>query len=168
MLRGSMTAGQWRPKQRPHPEPHPGNCREMDSRLIWRFEVPADFTPERSPADQRVAVSSPATCLHDVVSRASGSGVPDLLTRSTRNTCIARVRSVVYEPGERARILHAHEAVAEAIISGDASSIVQVIRYHRHEAVVEAIISGDGDRAENLTRDQVQQFLDRFKEIIQD
>ena len=53
---------------------------------------------------------------------------------------VARVRSVVYEPGERVRILHAHKAVAEAIISGD------------------------GDRAENLMREHMQEFVSRFEE----
>ena len=66
--------------------------------------------------------------------------MPDLLTRSLKDVCIARVRRVGYEPGERAGILHAHEAVAEAIISGDS------------------------DRAEDLLRDHMQEFVNRFEE----
>ncbi|MCY4631770.1 MAG: FadR/GntR family transcriptional regulator [bacterium] len=81
-----------------------------------------------------------ATDFHDIVSGASGNGVLDLLTRSLKDIYVARIRSVVYEPGERARILQAHEAVAEAIISGD------------------------GDRAEELMREHMQDFVDRFEE----
>ena len=64
----------------------------------------------------------------------------DLLTRSLKDIYVARVRSVVYEPGERVRILHAHKAVAEAIIGGD------------------------GDRAEDLMRDHMQEFVNSFEE----
>ena len=81
-----------------------------------------------------------ATVFHDIVSGASSNSVLDLLTRSLKDIYVARVRSVVYEPGERARILHAHEAVAEAIICGD------------------------GDRAEDLMRDHMQDFVNRFEE----
>ena len=81
-----------------------------------------------------------ATVFHDIVSGASGNGVLDLLTRSLKDIYVARVRSVVYEPGERAGLLHAHEAVAEAIICGD------------------------GDRAEDLMRDHMQDFVNRFEE----
>ena len=81
-----------------------------------------------------------ATSFHEIVSGASGNSVLDLLTRSLKDIYAARVRSVVYEPGERVRILHAHKAVAEAIIGGD------------------------GDRAEDLMRDHMQEFVDRFEE----
>ena len=62
------------------------------------------------------------------MSGASGNGVPDLLTRSLKDIYVARVRGVVYEPGERARILHAHEAVAEAIISGNGDRAEHLMR----------------------------------------
>ena len=81
-----------------------------------------------------------ALSFHDLVSGASGNSVLDLLTRSLKDIYVARVRSVVYEPGERAKILHDHEAVAEAIISGD------------------------GDRAEKLMRYHMQEFVARFEE----
>lgn len=81
-----------------------------------------------------------ATEFHDIVSGASGNGVLDLLTRSLKDVYVARVRGLVYEPGERARILEAHEEVAEAIISGD------------------------GGRAEELMREHMEEFVDRFEE----
>ena len=75
------------------------------------------------------------TSFHEIVSGASGNSVLDLLTRSLKDIYVARVRSVVYEPGERAKILHDHEAVAEAIISGDADRAEKLMREHMREFV---------------------------------
>lgn len=83
-----------------------------------------------------------ATGFHDVISGASGNRVLDLLARSLKDIYVARVRSVIYAPDDRVKLLHDHEVVAEAILSGD------------------------GDKAEALMRDHmveyVQIFEDRF------
>ena len=81
-----------------------------------------------------------ATSFHEIVSGASGNSVLDLLTRSLKDIYAARVRSGVHEPGERAKLLHDHQAVADAIISGD------------------------GDRAEKLMREHMQEFVALFEE----
>ncbi len=89
--------------------------------------------------DQYLAV---ATDFHGIVSGASGNTVLDLLARSLKDIYVARVRSIVYAPDEREKLLHDHEVVADAILSGD------------------------GDRAESLMRDHMQEYVaimeDRF------
>lgn len=128
----------------------------MEARLILE-PVMARQAAERGDADVRAALQDAidrssggldddqqyldvVTSFHEFVSGASGNSVLDLLTRSLKDIYVARVRSVLHEPGERAKILHDHRAVADAIISGD------------------------GDRAEKLMREHMQQFVTVFEE----
>ena len=85
-----------------------------------------------------------ATGFHSLVSGASGNGVLDLLTRSLKDIYVARVRSVVYEPQEREKLLHDHEVVADAIISGDGDRAEKLMREHMEEyvAVLEERFTG--------------------------
>ena len=80
------------------------------------------------------------TGFHEIVSGASGNSVLDLLTRSLKDIYVARFRSVIYTPDERAKLLRDHEVVADAIISGD------------------------GDRAEKLMREHMQEYVAVFEE----
>jgi GntR family transcriptional repressor for pyruvate dehydrogenase complex len=76
-----------------------------------------------------------ATDFHGVVSGASGNGILDLLARSLKDIYVARIRSIVYEPDERAKLLHDHEVVADAIISGDGDEAERLMRDHMQEYV---------------------------------
>ena len=91
--------------------------------------------------DQYLAV---ATDFHGLVSGASGNGVLDLLTRALKDIYVARVRSVVYQPDERAKLLHDHEVVADAIIEGDGEQAEKLMREHMEEyvAVMEERFTG--------------------------
>ena len=91
--------------------------------------------------DQYLAV---ATDFHGLVSGASGNGVLDLLTRALKDIYVARVRSVVYQPDERAKLLHDHEVVADAIIAGDGEQAEKLMREHMEEyvAVMEERFTG--------------------------
>ena len=85
-----------------------------------------------------------ATDFHGLVSGASGNGVLDLLTRALKDIYVARVRSVVYQPDERAKLLHDHEVVADAIIAGDGEQAEKLMRGHMEEyvAVMEERFTG--------------------------
>ena len=76
-----------------------------------------------------------ATGFHSVVSGASGNSVLDLLTRALKDIYVARVRSIVYLSEERAKLLHDHEVVADAIISGDGDRAEKLMREHMEEYV---------------------------------
>ena len=78
---------------------------------------------------------SVATGFHDLISGASGNVVLDLLARSLKEIYVARVRSVIFKPDERAQILKDHEVVAEAILSGDGDKAEQFMREHMEEYV---------------------------------
>ncbi len=80
------------------------------------------------------------TDFHGLVSGASGNSVLDLLTRSLKDIYLARVRSIVYAPDERAQLLHDHEEIAGAILKGD------------------------GDRAETLMREHMEEYVGIFEE----
>lgn len=84
------------------------------------------------PDEQYLAV---ATDFHGVVSGASGNGVLDLLARSLKDIYVARVRSIVYAPDEREKLLHDHEVVADAILSGDGDLAEALMREHMEEYV---------------------------------
>jgi GntR family transcriptional repressor for pyruvate dehydrogenase complex len=81
-----------------------------------------------------------ATDFHGIVSGASGNSVLDLLARSLKDIYVARIRSIVYQPDEREKLLHDHEVVADAILSGD------------------------GDRAETLMREHMQEYVSIMEE----
>lgn len=76
-----------------------------------------------------------ATGFHSVVSGASGNGVLDLLTRALKDIYVARIRSIVYLPEEREKLLHDHEVEADAIISGDGDRAEKLMREHMVEYV---------------------------------
>lgn len=76
-----------------------------------------------------------ATDFHGIVSGASGNNVLDLLARSLKDIYVARVRSIVYAPDERQKLLHDHEVVADAILSGDGDSAEALMREHMEEYV---------------------------------
>lgn len=76
-----------------------------------------------------------ATGFHDVITGASGNVVLDLLSRSLKEIYVARVRSIVYEPHEREKLLKDHEVVADAILSGDGEQAEQLMREHMDEYV---------------------------------
>lgn len=76
-----------------------------------------------------------ATDFHSVVSGASGNRVLDLLARSLKDIYIARLRSEVYQPDEREKLLHDHAVVADAIISGDGDLAERLMRDHMQEYV---------------------------------
>lgn len=85
-----------------------------------------------------------ATGFHSVVSGASGNSVLDLLARALKDIYVARVRNVVYQPDERAKLLHDHEIVADAIIASDGERAEKLMREHMEEyvAVMEERFTG--------------------------
>ncbi|MGI9624834.1 MAG: FadR/GntR family transcriptional regulator [Acidimicrobiales bacterium] len=78
---------------------------------------------------------SVATGFHEVILGASGNAVLDLLARSLKEIYVARVRTVVYQPDEREKLLHDHEVVADAIVSGDGALAERLMREHMVEYV---------------------------------
>ena len=76
-----------------------------------------------------------STGFHGVVSDASGNSVLDLLARALKDIYVARIRSVVYKPDERAKLLHDHEMVANAIIAGDGELSEKLMREHMEKYV---------------------------------
>jgi DNA-binding FadR family transcriptional regulator len=76
-----------------------------------------------------------ATDFHGIVSGASGNNVLDLLARSLKDIYVARIRSIVYAPDEREKLLSDHEVVADAILSGDGDRAEALMREHMEEYV---------------------------------
>lgn len=76
-----------------------------------------------------------ATDFHGIVSGASGNNVLDLLARSLKDIYVARIRSIVYAPDEREKLLRDHEVVADAILSGDGDGAEALMREHMEEYV---------------------------------
>lgn len=83
---------------------------------------------------------SVANDFHEIIAGASGNRVLDLLANSLKQIYIARIRSFIYRPEERAKLLADHDIVAEAILSGD------------------------GDEAERLMRDHMQEYVRLFED----
>ncbi|MEQ8718415.1 MAG: FCD domain-containing protein [Acidimicrobiales bacterium] len=78
---------------------------------------------------------SASTSFHDVVTSHSGNRVLDLIARALKEIYVERIREIAYEPSERARILEAHEAIADAILAGDGDTAETLMREHMVEYV---------------------------------
>lgn len=76
-----------------------------------------------------------ATSFHDAVTGQSGNRVLDLIARALKEIYIERIREIVYEPGERDRILEAHDEIADAILAGDGDTAERLMREHMDEYV---------------------------------
>jgi len=75
------------------------------------------------------------TRFHEVVAAGSGNRVLDLLAASFKEIHVARVRSAVYQPHERAKLLRDHQEISAVICSGDGDLAEELMREHMTEYV---------------------------------
>lgn len=76
-----------------------------------------------------------ANGFHELIAGASGNRVLDLLANSLKQIYLARIRTYVYRPEEREKLLADHEVVANAILSGDGERAEELMREHMAEYV---------------------------------
>ncbi len=72
---------------------------------------------------------------HDIIGKASGNAVLDLLSSSLKNIYAARVNPSVFAFGERDEVFDTHESIAEAILAGNATQAEREMQDHMREMV---------------------------------
>lgn len=112
-------------------------ARRRDPAGVARLEAWFD-EPDQGSGDD-MAYLRESFEFHSIVAGMSGNKVLDLITLATKDMFTSRVRSAIYPAGERRRVRTVHEEIGRVILEGDAERAEDLMREHLNEYVRYAV-----------------------------
>lgn len=109
------------------------------------------FLHERPDVDDTEQYRWHSVGFHSTLAAVCGNPVLGILVRSLREIVVIRLGSAMFsENDERSGIVHAHEAVAQAVLDGDAEAAHQAMKRHLDEFSLRANDRHSGLLAEKI------------------